>query len=142
MLPNGHVLLATSSTQLWVYTPNGSPSAALRPTINKVVYKGGGLFTLTGKRLTGQSAGGSYGDDVESDQNYPIIQLQRGGTVYYAQTSNWSTTDVGTGNALVTTDFCIKPGTPAGSYAMVVSAAGMKSAAVTVTIPATAATCP
>ncbi|MDD5271263.1 MAG: kelch repeat-containing protein [Methylovulum sp.] len=141
MLPTGQVLLATSSTRLWVYTPDSVAQPTLRPVIKKVVYKGAGVFRLTGKRITGQSAGGSYGDDVESDQNFPIIQLKNGATVYYARTSNWSTTDVGTGDALVTTDFCLPTGTPSGSYSMVLSAAGLKSAPATVTIPTTAATC-
>ncbi|MDD2725287.1 MAG: hypothetical protein PHH59_14875, partial [Methylovulum sp.] len=142
MLPTGQVLLGLNDLQLWVYTPDAASFPSLRPLIDSVTYSGRGQFLLTGKRLTGQSAGGSYGDDVESDQNYPIVQLKNGRSVYYAKTTNWSTTDVGTGRAVVTTNFCLKPRTPAGTYSMVVSAAGLKSAAVTVTIPSRVPTCP
>jgi hypothetical protein len=142
MLPTGQVLLSTGYNQLWVYTPDGSPDPQLRPVVNQVSYTGGGIFHLTGRRITGQSAGGSYGDDAESDQNYPIIRLQRGSAVYYAKTSNWSSTDVGTGTTLINTDFCVKPGTPTGNYAMVLSAAGVQSYPVAVNIPASASTCP
>jgi len=140
MLPTGQVLLANSYNQAWVYSPDGTPDPQLRPVINKVTYSGG-LFHLTGKRITGESAGGSYGDDAESDQNYPIIRLQNRTNVYYVKTSNWSSTAVGTGSSLLTADFCLQPGTPAGNYTMVMSAAGIQSFPVAISIPATAATC-
>jgi hypothetical protein len=61
-LPTGQVLFADSSAQLWVYTGDGGPNPALRPVVNNVAYNGGGIFTLTGKQLNGQSAGAGYGD--------------------------------------------------------------------------------
>ena len=74
-LPTGQVLFADSSEQLWVYTGDGVPNPALRPVVNNVAYSGGAIFTLTGKRLNGQSAAASYGDDAESDENYPVVRL-------------------------------------------------------------------
>jgi len=132
VLPSGLVLLSTSSQQLWVYTPGAQVAAStqLRPLINTVVPNTStGIFSLTGLRITGQSAGGSYGDDAESDQNYPIVSLKNTVTnkTFYARTSNWSTTDVGTGTVPVSTDFCIMPGTPDGQYKVTVSAAGLLS---------------
>jgi hypothetical protein len=38
-----------------------------------VKYGGSGVFTLQGVRMNGPSVGSSYGDDVESDENYPIV---------------------------------------------------------------------
>lgn len=142
MLPNGQVLFSSSGSQLWVYTPDGTPDSQLRPVINNITYdSAAGLFHLTGRRLTGSSAGGSYGDDVESDQNYPIIRLQSKTGVYYARTSNWSTTNVATDTALLTTDFCLKPGTPAGNYSIIMSAAGIQSYPIAFTVDSTMASC-
>lgn len=142
MLPTGQVLFSASTNQLWVYTPDGTPDSQLRPVVNNVTYdSAAGVFHLTGRRLTGSSAGGSYGDDVESDQNYPIIRLQSRTGVYYTRTSNWSTTDVGTDTALLTTDFCLKPGTPAGNYTMVMSAAGIQSYPIAFTVDSSMASC-
>jgi hypothetical protein len=142
MLPTGQVLLVNGYNQLWVYTPDGTPDPQLRPVINQITSNGGGTYTLTGKRITGESAGGSYGDDAESDQNYPVIRLQNKTNVYYAQTSNWSSTAVGTGSTLIATDFCLKPGTPAGSYSLILSAAGMQSFPVAFKVTSPVATCP
>lgn len=141
MLPTGQVLFNTSSSQLWVYTPDGAPSSQLRPVINNITYAGGGVFHLTGRRLTGDSAGGSYGDDVESDQNYPILRVLSKTATYYARTFNWSTTNVSTGTALLTTDFCLKPGTPVGNYSMIMSAAGIQSYPIAFTVDSTMLTC-
>jgi len=68
-LPTGQVLFSDSDSQLWVYTPDGLPNPALRPVINNVTYSGGGVFTITGKQLNGQSAGAAYGDDDQMDSN-------------------------------------------------------------------------
>src|SRR5262249_30888973 len=72
VLPTGQILVSTFSNRLWIYTPDGLPDPAVRPVINAVTSNGGGSYTLTGKQLNGQSSGSSYGDDAESDENYPI----------------------------------------------------------------------
>ena len=64
------------SSQLYVYTPSGSPQAAWKPTITSVVANGN-HYTLTGTQLNGLSAGASYGDDAEMDTNYPIIEADK-----------------------------------------------------------------
>ncbi len=46
VLPTGQLLFSDSSSQLYVYTPDGAPSPALRPVVNNVAYNGGGVFTL------------------------------------------------------------------------------------------------
>src|SRR5262249_38425354 len=74
VLPTGQVLFNDSSRRLFVFTPAGSANPALRPSITGVTYGGGGVFTLGGKQLNGQSAGSDYGDDVESDENFPIVR--------------------------------------------------------------------
>lgn len=127
MLPTGEVLFSDKSRQLWIYTPDGNPQPSWRPVFANVKYSGGGVFTLQGVRMNGQSAGSAYGDDVETDENYPIVQLQdASGNVFYARTMNWSTTSLGnTGGETV--DFTLKPGMAPGNYSAVVIGAGISS---------------
>ncbi len=133
MLPSGQVLFTTSSSQLYVYTPNGSPQTAWKPTITSVVANGN-HYTLTGTQLNGISAGASYGDDAEMDTNYPIVKLtSSSGKVYYARTFNWSSTGVATGSAPVTTDFSLPANMPYGTYSLSVIANGIASSTVSFT---------
>lgn len=136
VLPTGQMLFTDSTNQLYLYTADGTPSPALRPVINGVTYTGGGNFTLTGKQLNGQSAGAAYGDDVQSDSNYPIVRLVNGsGAVFYARTTNWSNFGVATGTTPQTVNFTLSSSlvTP-GSYSVIVSGAGISSFAVFVNI--------
>jgi hypothetical protein len=127
-LPNGQVLFSDSSRQLWSFTPDGTAPFASKPVINNIVYNGLGVFTLTGKQLNGQSAGASYGDDVQSDSNFPIVRLVNStGKVYYCRTTNWSSTGVGTGSLLETVNFTLNPAVTAGNYSLIVSGAGISS---------------
>jgi len=127
MLPSGQVLFTDGSSQLYVYTPSGTPQSAWKPTISSVVPSGNN-YTLTGTQLNGLSQGASYGDDAEMDTNYPIIELVNGaGTVYFARTSNWSSTGVATGSTSVTTDFSLPAGLPNASYSLYVIANGIAS---------------
>lgn len=137
MLPTGQLLLADVSNQLWVYTPDGAANAGVTPAVTGVASNGAGGFTLTGMRLTGQSAGASFGDDNEMDENYPIVSFSNAaGNVYYGRTSNWSYVGVGGGSAAQTVDFTLQPKMPAGLYSMTVSAAGLPSTPLGVTLGA------
>jgi hypothetical protein len=128
ILPTGQVLFSDGSRQLWVYTPDGAAPQRLKPRIEGVKYNGGGVFTLTGQQLNGQDAGSNYGDDVESDENYPIVQLiDKAGNVFYARTTNWSTTEVATGVVRETVNFTLPPAIVPGLYRLVVSGAGIAS---------------
>ena len=85
------------------------------------------FFTVIGRQLNGVSAGSSYGDDVESDENYPIVSLTaKDGSVFYATTSNWSNTDVANKGAQ-TVDFTLPEGMPADRYRLHVSGGGIRS---------------
>jgi hypothetical protein len=128
VLPNGQILFSDASQQLWIYTPDGTPQPSWLPVFANVKYSGAGVFRLHGVRMNGQSAGSSYGDDVDSDENYPIVRLEdAAGHVYYGRTSNWSTTGVGQGAADETVDFTLKPGMAPGNYSVIVSGAGISS---------------
>jgi Kelch motif protein len=128
VLPTGQVLFSNSGSQLWVYTPGGAPNPSLRPVVNNVTYNGSGVFILTGKQLNGQSNGSAYGDDVESDENYPIVRLVNStGNVYYCRTTNWSSTAVGGGSTAQTVNFTLHAAVTPGNYALVLSGAGISS---------------
>jgi hypothetical protein len=127
VLPTGQVLFNDSSQQLYVYTPTGAPNPALRPSVTSVTYSGSGVFLLGGKQLNGQSAGSDYGDDVESDENYPIVRLRNAaGTVFYARTTNWTSTGVATGSTPETVNFTLPATLVApGNYSLTVIGAGI-----------------
>ena len=144
ILPTGEVLFSDGSTGLWVFRPSGTAPDGARPVITRVKYEGSGLFALTGKKLNGQSAGAAYGDDVENDENYPIVRLTQCDSqpgvnhddttcsveapgVLFARTTNWSTTDVATGGAKETVDFTLPPGITPGDYLLEVIGAGISS---------------
>jgi hypothetical protein len=140
VLPNGQVLFSSGdhfsdpvthvpvATPMFFYTPSGDPQFSWRPSIVGVASRGGGSFTMTGTQLNGMSEGAAYGDDAEMAENYPIVELRSAtGIVYFATTSNWSSNGVQTGSDLVSTDFALPAGIPAGNYLVTVSASGISS---------------
>lgn len=135
VLPTGQLLFGNAAQQLWIYNPDGQAPNNARPLPSALHYNGSGQFTLTGKRLTGISAGSGYGDDSESDENYPIVSFGDGSSVWYARSFNWSTTGVGVRQPM-TVDFTLKPGTPAGTLRLTVSGAGISSAPLCVALTA------
>ena len=138
-LPTGQILLGTPDTStLWVYTGSGTVSnVTLLPVITSVVYTGTpGVFTMTGRSLNGQSAGSAYGDDVVTDENYPVVSMRNSsGTVYYCTTTNWSSVTVGVGStAFETVTVTLNPGITAGNYLVTVHGAGLSSIPFALTI--------
>jgi len=128
VLPNGQILFSDATQQLWIYTPDGVTEPSWSPVFSNVKYNGAGVFTLQGVRMNGPSAGSAYGDDVESDENYPIIRLEdAAGHVYYARTSNWTKTGVGQSVSNETVDFTLKPGMVPVDYSIIVSGGGVSS---------------
>jgi uncharacterized repeat protein (TIGR01451 family) len=137
VLPSGQVMLGINNgsvggfgNQAFIYTPDGTPQDAWRPTITSVVANGS-HYTLTGTQLNGISAGASHGANNFGATNYPIVELKNAaGTVYFARTSNWSSTGVATGSTPVTTDFSLPAGLPLGTYSLTLIANGIASAPV------------
>jgi hypothetical protein len=129
ILPTGQLLFSDTNTQLWVFTADGGPKQNLRPSVEGMKYQGGGVFTLTGKRLNGQNAGSNYGDDVETDENYPIVSLTgKDGNVFYARTTNWSITEVALKTFRETVDFTLPASlTEPGVYKATAIGAGISS---------------
>ncbi len=89
-LPDGNILFVSGqgSTQLYVYTPDGSPLAAGQPVINSITENADGSYHLTGTGLNGMSGGAAYGDDWQMDSNYPLVRMTNNvsGNIYYART--------------------------------------------------------
>lgn len=129
VLPTGQVLFSDgASSQLYVYTPAGSANPAYLPVIDKVTYDDG-VFTLSGRQLNGISDASAYGDDVQSNENYPIVRLQNSaGLVFYCRSRNWSSTGVGNNSESVR--FTLNPAVVPGPYQLTVSAGGLSSAPV------------
>jgi hypothetical protein len=131
-LPDGSILYAQqNSSKYYVYTPDGSPLSAGKPTINKIYITnntGNCTYKITGTTFNGISEGAAYGDDEQMATNYPIIRLTSGTNAYYARTFNWNSTGVMRGNKPDTAEFTI----PAGislttTYSLVVTANGIAS---------------
>ena len=128
VLPNGQLLFGDSTNTLYVYTPGGTIPSSWQPTISSITGSGLGPYTLTGTQLNGLDEGATYGDDVQMNENYPIVQLtSASGNVYYATTLNWSSEGVQTGSTPVTTNFTLPSTLPAGTYALTVIADGIAS---------------
>jgi fibronectin type 3 domain-containing protein len=134
-LPDGSVLYIAGqgSTQVYIYTPDGSPLPAGQPVISSITENADGSYHLTGTGLNGISGGAAYGDDWQMDSNYPLVRMTNSvtGNIYYARTYRWSSTSVMTGARLVTTEFSLPPALPPGAYSLVVAANGNPSAPMT-----------
>ncbi|MDB6059466.1 MAG: hypothetical protein JWO95_3310, partial [Verrucomicrobiales bacterium] len=127
-LPDGSVLYAHQGSDLYVYQldpahdPNDQINPSSRPVIQGLNPNGDGTWHLTGTQLNGLSQGATYGDDLQMDSNYPLVQLiTASGQITYARTFNWSSTSVQTGNKVVSVDFAI-PSNIAGIGALSVVA--------------------
>jgi fibronectin type 3 domain-containing protein len=130
-LPDGNILFVSGqgSTQLYIYFPDGSPLAAGKPVISSITENTDGSYHMTGTGFNGLTGGGAYGDDWQMDSNYPLVRLTNSvsGNVYYARTYGWNSTGVLTGSKVITTEFSLPVGLPAGTYTLVVVANGNPS---------------
>ena len=142
VLPNGQVLLTVFSSSVFVYTPTGSPQSSWRPVVSTVpsCISPGGTYIATGTQFNGLSMGASYGDDYQSDTNFPLVQIVNNGTgdTFFARTFNHSTRSVAL-NAAVTTSFQAAAATETGASTLYVIANGIASAGTAITV---AASCP
>lgn len=127
-LPDGTVLFTTGGSQLYVYTPDGTPLAAGQPSVSSITRNADGSYHLVGKGLNGISQGAAYGDDAQMNSSYPLVRITNGTGVLYARTYDWSSTSVMTSNQTVTTEFVLPQSFLAGVYSLVVVANGNSSA--------------
>lgn len=137
-LADGTILFNDTTTQLYVYVPDGSPLASGKPTISSIGFDNQGVLQLSGTVFNGISQGAMYGDDSQQDSNYPLLRFTDGsGNVSYGRTYNWSSTGVQTGGQFESVEangssaFFGSPGT----YSVQVVANGIASSPVTLTTP-------
>lgn len=138
VLPNGQVLYNDGTSQMEVYTAGGTPNPSWEPSITSLSstkLAPGGTYSLNGRQLAGLDEGATYGDDVQDNTNYPIVQITNSatGVVTYARTSDWTSVSIAPGTRS-STQFTLPPGTPAGPSTLVVIANGIASAPTAVTI--------
>ncbi|HZL18544.1 MAG TPA: hypothetical protein VFG23_12445, partial [Polyangia bacterium] len=126
-LPNGQVMV-TCGNRDWLYTPDGAPQDAWRPTVSSVAFNSGTTYTLTGTQLSGLINGGDEGDDMTMAENYPIVWLtDASNNVYYCKSFNFSSMMPSQGSTPETCQFTTPAGLPSGSYSLFVSAVGVQS---------------
>ncbi len=129
VLPNGQLAYADGMGNLFFYSESGVVNSSWQPTISSITPVSGNKYLLTGTQLNGLSEGASFGDDAQMAENYPLVQLTNSsGKVFYATTSNWSSTAVATGSESVSTQFTVPSGLPVGAYTLNVIADGIASA--------------
>ena len=101
VLPTGQVLVS-NSTFVQVYTPaNTKFPRKWAPTIKQfpatVVL--GSTYQISGQQFNGMSQAASFGDELETATNYPLVRITNNATghVFYARTHGHSTMGVATG---------------------------------------------
>ena len=138
VLPNGQILFNDGSSHMLVYTAGGTPNPAWAPSVSAIsstTLTPGRTASLSGTQLAGLSQGAAYGDDVQDNTNFPLVQItnSKTGVVSYARTSHWTSVSIAPG-AASSTDFTVSAATPAGPSTLVVIANGIASAPIPVTI--------
>jgi hypothetical protein len=129
-LPNGQVMIVSESEDGpdWLFTPDGAPQDAWRPTVTSVAFNSGTTYTLTGTQLSGLINGGDEGDDMTMAENYPIVWLtDASGDVYYCKSFNFSNMMPSNGSTPETCQFTTPAGLASGTYSLYVSAVGVQS---------------
>ena len=96
----------------------------------------GSTYQITGRQFNGLSQAASFGDELETATNYPLVRITNRTTrhVFYARTHDHSTMAVATGNATVSTNFDVPAGMETGTSSLEVVANGIPSKRVTITV--------
>ena len=137
-LPTGQVLVS-DGTQVSVYTPaNTRYSPRWAPQIKKVsaTLVRGTTYVINGTQFNGLSQAASFGDELETATNYPLVRITNTATghVFYARTHGHSTMGVATGKTRVSTNFDVPAAMETGPSTLAVVANGIPSKPVSVTV--------
>lgn len=137
LLPTGQVLHTNGTSVVAIYTPDGAPDPAWRPSITSVptTLVPGSTYTLYGRQLNGLSQAVMYGDEGAMATNYPIVQITstNTGSMTYCRTHDHSTMGIQTGTTIQSTQFTVPAFSP-GPAQLCVIANGISSVCVNVTI--------
>ncbi len=136
VLPTGQVLVGGGTTA--VYTATGTYQTSWAPAISSYpsTVTRGSTYTISGTQFNGLSQAASYGDELETATNYPLVRITNNSTnhVFYARTHDHSTMGVATGSAIVSTNFDAPATMETGASKLEVIANGIPSVAVSVTV--------
>jgi hypothetical protein len=139
-LPTGQILWDDSqySTEVAVYTPQGSANASWLPVVSSVsstlmIPSTGNA--LSGTNFNGFDLGGAYGDDAQAATNFPLVRITNNssGDVCFGRSYNFSTMGVwtsGTTNAV----FDVPNTCESGASMLQVIVNGIASTGVSVTL--------
>jgi hypothetical protein len=138
ILPTGQALVSNGSS-VKVYTPAKTTfPKRWAPKIRKfpTTVVRGSTYKISGLQFNGLSQAASFGDELETATNYPLVRItnQATGHVFYARTHGHSTMGVATGSAKVSTSFDVPSGAETGPSTLAVVANGIPSAPVTITV--------
>ena len=137
VLPTGQILFTDFSSTVEIYTPSGTACAGCAPTIKsvaKTLTHGTKNNKISGTQFNGLTQGSYYGDDNQSDTNFPIVRIKDSkGFVVYCKTHSYLG-GVATGTKLVSAQFDIPATINVGAASLVVVTNGIPSKSVAVTI--------
>jgi hypothetical protein len=138
VIPTGQILVS-NGTLAQLYTPaNTRYKKAWAPRIKKfpATVTRGSTYKISGQQFNGLSQAESFGDELETATNYPLVRITNTATghVFYARTHDHSTMAVATGAARVSTNFDVPANAETGSSSLVVVANGIPSRPVTITV--------
>ena len=136
VLPTGEVLVGGGPTQ--TYTSSGTYQTSWAPMISTYpsTLTRGSTYSIAGTQFNGLSQAASFGDELETATNYPLVRIANDSThhVFYARTHDHSTMGVATGTATVSTHFDVPATMETGASTLEVVANGIPSVAVNVTV--------
>src|SRR5450631_560643 len=136
VLPTGEVLVGGGTTQ--TYTSSGTYQTSWAPTTSTSpsTVARGSTYPISGTQFNGLSQAASFGDELETATNYPLVRITNNSThhVFYARTHDHSTMGVATGSATVSTNFDVPATMETGASKLEVVANGIPSVAVSVTV--------
>jgi hypothetical protein len=138
VLPTGQVLVS-NGTQAKIYTPaNTSFRRSWAPRIRQfpATVTRGSTYPISGQQFNGMSQAASFGDELETATNYPLVRITNNttGHVIYARTHGHSTMGVATGQTRVSTNFDVPTTAEPGASSLQVVANGIPSNPVTITV--------
>lgn len=134
ILPTGQILIGGAA----VYASPGGPNPAWAPAVTDCpsTLTRGSTVQISGTQFNGMSQGNSFGDELETFTNYPLVRIKNNATghVFYARTHDHTSMGVATGSMIVTTNVDIPSGMETGASTLEVVANGIASADVDVTV--------
>jgi hypothetical protein len=136
MLPTGQVMVVDQA-DAYVYNSTLSQVASWAPVISTAPtdVTSGTTYTITGKQLSGRTAGAYYGDDWQSFTNFPLVRVvnNASGQVVYANSTSISTFSIAQ-NVAGSFKFTLPSKAQTGAATLYVVASGSRSAGQAITV--------